>query len=119
MRTALSVTSLWMKRTCPGPPGEYKIRQWLTRVICGPFSSSCKRIKEFSPVRRTWLGSVSGMHDLLCKQDDSVVGYYDTRIWLSLHLPQALKPHIRQTLGRYGWSHSRAAKCLGSNRTTL
>src|SRR5712692_2028772 len=86
MYTALSVTSLWMKRTCPGPPGEYKMRQWLTRVICGPFSSSCRRIKEFSPVRRTWLGSVSGIRDLLRNKDGLVVGHYNTRIWPSPHL---------------------------------
>ena len=78
VRTALSVTSLWMKSTCPGPPGEYRIRQWLTRVSCGPFWSRCNRMKEFSPVRRTLLGSVSAMFGLLTRTSASSLKDYHT-----------------------------------------
>ena len=46
-RTSISPDNLepntW-NETWPGPPGENKTRQWLARVVMGPFSSSCRRM---------------------------------------------------------------------------
>ena len=53
-----SVASLLRYRTWPGPTGDRSTRQWLARVVIGPLASECSRMKEFSPVSRTSLGSV-------------------------------------------------------------
>src|SRR5688572_10496034 len=58
MRTASSVSGDFMNIACPAPAGHHSTRQWLTREECVLPPSGLRRMKEFSPVIKTALGSV-------------------------------------------------------------
>ena len=49
--------ALYEKDAVQGQPESKRTLQWLERVVSGPPSCSLRRIYEFSPVRRTSLGS--------------------------------------------------------------
>src|SRR5215813_13930364 len=55
------LSSLWAKSTWPAPDGHQSTRQWLKRSDWVLPPSWLRRMKEFSPVIRTALGSTGGV----------------------------------------------------------
>src|SRR4030095_14996421 len=61
IRNCPEVSSLWANSTWPAPDGHHKTRQWLKRSDWVLPPSWLRRMKEFSPVIRTALGSTGGV----------------------------------------------------------
>src|SRR6267378_7421850 len=85
MRTLPSVSALWTKSAWPLPAGHQSTRQWLRRSdwVLPPWG--LRRMNEFSPVMRTFVGSTGlGMGPILP----------------SLHPSEHLDPRNKPFVGR-------------------
>src|SRR5437867_11843906 len=75
MRVWPAPSSLWANRTWPAPDGHHRTRQWLKRSDWVLPPSWLRRMKEFSPVISTALGSTGGVMSSSLEG-----GYLDARV---------------------------------------